>query len=269
MARGRVCVVLGFLIASTVAGIGPLRAAGSCSELYEGPYLVGADILPSQYSGRVNGSRANLTAQDPALCDSGTTNRYSLAWVGMTNFSDGLIQIGYWKHRTPAGTLVLRFFAEWFLCGPSPQCDHQQEWKTLDVGTLTDGSTYNYRLLRDVGGTNKVNMMVCTPGTNTCQTVMTADDPYGGSGWGSAARVLQSGETQNLYSDLPGTDNQRADFANMQAFIGDQGSWQGYDFSFCAYRATVNCDQGPPYRYHETWKNNPPRDHLEIWTDPT
>jgi hypothetical protein len=99
---------------------------------------------------------------------------------------------------------------------------------------------------------------------------MTADDPYmSPPAWGSNARAFDSGETQNINTDLPGTEPERADSDNMQAFIGG-GSWQDYDFSYCAYDTLPDCAGTPPYRYHEQWApNTPPRNHLEIWTDPT
>ncbi len=265
----RAAVLVGFALFL----LGPLSAEASGPCLLNRTYWFdGARLPQSQYSQRLNGTRANIEVSSPGLCGGGASySVHSGAWMGLGNYNtSGVLQVG-WEKNNVGGTNKLEYFSEWFECSPPTCTDHKKTFEVSSVlGEIGANDEFSFRAFREPSGTGKVKLQACEVGTNTCEQLDVGADPYDNWGWGGNTTGVAYAETIDQETDMPGEVGDKVDFRSIDAKVAD--NWNTYNWDSCAYwlgssSSDPNCPGNPP-RYNFEWVASPPRDHFRIWTQP-
>lgn len=197
------------------------------------------------------GAKANITAQDPSLCDAATGSPSTSSAWSMEVSGDGtyLAQVGYihtgslFVYQNQSG-YHYSVFTEWTpLSGP----DILQFWSPSPPP-----SSALYEVSRNATDA-RINLW-----EGTTQLTHTSYDP---ALWWSTPWIPEFyGETHHCQSDIPGTTSNRVTFSNVEK-KSSAGSWSQIN-DLLLHKVNV-CSND---RYNKQWDTQP--NSFDIWTYP-
>ena len=203
----------------------------------------------------LKGARANIIIRDADTCtQTGSTQpgeTQSLAWVMLTNGSDGWAQVGYVTRYDPTNGKRRRYFWQWKR--DSMHFHYTGYWGSPPLGTsinftatreASDGYIHLYKSFSETPPCNQDNVCPVTP-----------FDPL--VAWSSNVEAHFAGEVLDSQTDMPGLTGSRTVFSSV-AEKDSSNTWTSLNWT--------GTQQPDRCWYHINGVDSSTQ--FEIWTDP-